>query len=88
MDSTSRPERIGQVWTRLEGDETAIFDPSSGRLMRLNPSARAIWELCDGETTVDEVVDALVELTGRPKAEVISEVKATLDQLLSLGLVT
>jgi hypothetical protein len=88
MNSTARPERVGEVWTRLEGDETAIFEPVSQRLIRLNASARAIWELCDGETEVTEVVEALVELTGRPEEEVTSEVDATLESLRDLGLVT
>lgn len=87
MKSTSRPERVGEIWTRREGDQTAIFEPSSQRLIRLNASALALWELCDGETELDEVVEALVELTGRSKADVASEVEATLDQLLNLGLV-
>ena len=88
MNEGSRPARIGQVWTRPEGDETAIFEPSSQRLIRLNPTARAIWELCDGETEVDEVVDALVELTGRLRAEVTAEVEGTLERLRNLGLIT
>ena len=88
MNETSRPSRIGQVWTRQEGDETAIFEPTSQRLIRLNPTARAIWELCDGETEVDEVVSALVELTGRLPADVGAEVEGTLETLRSLGLVT
>lgn len=88
MKHHSRPVRVGQVWTRQEGDETAIFEPTSQRLIKLNPSARAIWELWDGETEVDEVVLALVELTGRPRGEVTAEVEAALEQLRDLGLVT
>ena len=88
MKSTARPERVGEVWTRREGDQTAIFEPLSQRLIRLNPSALALWELCDGKTELSEVVEAVVELTGRSRADVASEVAATLDQLLKLGLVT
>lgn len=83
-----RPTRIGEVWTRSEGDQTAVFDPSTGRLSRLNPSALAIWELCDGETDRNEIVDALVELTGRIRTEVADEVEATLLKLRQLGLLT
>lgn len=82
------PRRIGEVWTRTEGDQTAVFDPATGRLSRLNPSALAIWELCDGETDRDEIVDALVELTGRTPIEVADEVDATLLKLGDLGLIS
>lgn len=88
MKNTVKPARqIGEVWTRREGDETAIFNPSSRTLIRLNSSALAIWELCDGETEMGEMVDAVVELTGRDKALVAGEVAATLTQLRDLGLV-
>jgi PqqD family protein of HPr-rel-A system len=82
----SRPLRTGEVWTRREGDETAVYDRPSGRLLRLNPSAFAIWELCDGETQIDEIVDAIVELTGNPRSEVATEVETTLTRLRALGL--
>ena len=82
----SYPKRIGEVWTRSDGDQTAVFDPATGRLTRLNPSALAIWELCDGETGQNEIVDALVELTGRTRTDVSNEVEMTLLTLGQLGL--
>jgi hypothetical protein len=88
MKDTSKPARgVGEVWTRREGAQTAIFDPSSQKLIRLNPSALAIWELCDGETDRDEIVAALVELTGRSDAEILNEVDETLDRLRKVGLI-
>ena len=86
--NTARPTRVGEVWTRSEGNQTAVFDPATGRLSLLNPSALAIWELCDGETDRDEIVDALTELTGRIRAEVAEEVEATLLKLRQLDLLT
>jgi PqqD family protein of HPr-rel-A system len=83
----ANPRKVGEVWTRQEGDQTAVFDPSSGRLTRLNPSALAIWELCDGETSQDEIIDAVAELTGRSREEVATEVNATIRQLFELGLI-
>lgn len=86
--STPKPaKRVGEVWTRREGAQTAIFDPSSQKLIRLNPSALAIWELCDGETDRGEIVSALMELTGRSEAEVLSEVDEALDRLRAVGLI-
>ena len=88
MKSTSKPlRRAGEVWRRQEGAQIAIFDPSSQKLIRMNQSALAIWELCDGATDRDEIVAALVELTGRPEPEVLSEVNQTLDHLKAVGLI-
>ena len=85
--SNARPERVGEVWTRREGSETAVYDPARGVLYRLNPSAHAIWELCDGEISTEEIVEALVELTGRLIGDVTAEVESTLDDLRRIGLV-
>ena len=81
------PRRVGEVWVRREGDQTAIFDPANGRLTQLNPSALAIWELCDGETREDEIVDALVELTGGPRQSLTDDIRVALAQLRGLGLI-
>ena len=83
-----RPMRVGKVWTRTEGDQTAVFDPSTGRLSQLNSSALAIWELCDGKTELEEMIDAVVELTRRSHDDVAHEVGHALDQLRTLGLIS
>jgi hypothetical protein len=52
------PQRNRDVELREVGDESVLVTPS-GDTFVLNPTARAIWELCDGTTTVDELaVDA------------------------------
>jgi hypothetical protein len=83
-----RPTRIGEVWIRRDGDETAVFNRSSGHLIHLNPTALAIWEMCDGETEVIEIVDAIVELTGRPRSAVMAEVESTVESLEELDLIS
>ena len=85
--SELRPTRIGEVWIRREGDETAVFNRSSGHLIHLNPTALAIWEMCDGETEVTEIVDAIVELTGRQRSAVMAEVETTVESLKGLDLI-
>jgi hypothetical protein len=50
-------------------DDVLLHDETSGSLLTvpgrdamhvLNPTARAVWELCDGQTTVDEVAKSTV----------------------------
>lgn len=85
--SKTRPQRVGEVWVRRGADQTAIFDPVSGRLVQLNATALAIWDLCDGETQDDEIVEALVELTGADRADLERDVRFLLEQLRELGLI-
>lgn len=72
---------------RREGDQTAVYDPETTRLHMLNPSALAIWEACDGETTIDELIDALIELTDADSTRATDDVTVALRDLREAGLV-
>lgn len=86
--SVATPSKLGDVWVRREGDQTAVFDPESGRLLRLNDYALALWELCDGSTTASEMAEALSELTGLTADETLREVTETLNALLDQQLIS
>jgi len=45
-------------------DNVAIYDTPGQLLIMLNSSAAAVWERCDGATTLDEMVGELVEAHG------------------------
>ena len=83
---TDRPRHRADLVLRDSGDATAIYDPSTGTLFQLNATALAIWQACDGETTLDEITEALVLLTGRPTAELKPEVSAAITNLMEQGL--
>jgi coenzyme PQQ synthesis protein D (PqqD) len=74
------PARKPQVWLRQSGQENAVFDPETSALHLLNATATAIWVLCDGETTPDEMVEAICELSGLPGEVVTEDVRRILLQ--------
>lgn len=84
----AKPAKRGEVWIRRDGNDTAVFDPESGRLYALNASALAIWELCDGATTPQEMAGAISELTGLSEEAAAAEVARTLESLLEQGLIS
>ena len=59
---TSLPKRKQNLaWRKIE-DEVVIIDLDKGRQFHeLNDSGSRIWELCDGETSVDDIASALTE---------------------------
>jgi hypothetical protein len=83
-----RPLRNSDVWVRQTKEENAIYDPTSGSVHLLNETAQAIWDLCDGETTVDEMVTAIVELCGMHRDIVIEDVDRILTDFGTAGLLT
>jgi len=84
---TSYPLRRGEVFREAGPEGTAIYEVDSDGLHVLNASALAIWELCDGQTTIDEMATAIAELTGLEIEVAATEVAATVDILSQLGLV-
>jgi len=39
--------------------ETVVLDLKEGHLHQLNPTASFIWDCCDGELTMDQIVERL-----------------------------
>jgi hypothetical protein len=53
----------------------------------LNPTARAVWELCDGTTTVEEVVDAICRVFSVDRSVALADVTTVVGQLEAADLV-
>jgi len=53
----------------------------------VNETALAIWDLCDGNTTVDEMVVAVVELCGDSPEEVAADVVGVLDEFSRISVI-
>ena len=71
-------------------DNLALYDEVGQLLILLNSSAAAVWELCDGTTTLDDMVRQLAEVlgaTGSDAEELAEDVRLTVRKLADLGLV-
>jgi hypothetical protein len=83
-----RPVRRPDVWMRRAGEENAAFDSETGSVHIMNETALAIWELCDGETQPEEMVEAIVELTGLHPDIVTEDVSRILTDFDFANLIT
>lgn len=81
-----RPIRREGVWLRATGEENAVYDPATGALHLMNETARAIWELCDGDTTPAEMVEAICEVSRLHPDVVAEDVERTLGEFDRLGI--
>lgn len=82
------PVRRTDVLLMDEDIRSTLIDRDAGTTHVLNPPARAIWELCDGTTTLDELVNAICEVFSVPHGQALRDVAAVLGQLEEAGLVT
>jgi hypothetical protein len=72
----------------LRRDDTGgILIDNARRQHHLNNTAVALWELCDGATTVDEMVEAIAMLFTDNTENVVGDVDATLRRFTDVGIV-
>ncbi|GEM_PF-6221000 len=69
------------------GDELSLFDSATGRAVALNSTARDVWALADGQTSVVEVIDTLARAYGVPPEDIADDVRRTLDLLAEAGVI-
>ena len=81
-----RPSRCDDVLEGRVVDDILLEVPPEGRSVWLNSTGKAVWDMCDGSRTVDEIGAALSDRFDAERAMVTAQVTATITQLRSAGL--
>jgi hypothetical protein len=76
-----RPRRRNDVHAVRDDDVVVLVAESGAEVCRLNDTAYALWQLCDGVTTAAEMSIAIHEAAGVPADAAEHEVTAALEQL-------
>lgn len=85
MDLTNKPHR--QIEYRLEqlDDELLLYHPGQTTILYCNPSASVIWQLCDGQRTVEEIAALLTESYPDSAETIAADVETTLRRFAAYG---
>jgi hypothetical protein len=67
------------------GQEAILNDRRNGRAHVINESAAQIWELCDGQHTLDQIVSAFAAAYALPTVDVQADVQYILAKFHELG---
>lgn len=87
MTTTRVPRHAAGVVLHQEDTGAQLLAPGTGAVVALDPLALALWEMCDGETTVQEMTSASCALFDAPIDTVerdITRVLAALEEQLLL----
>jgi uncharacterized protein len=87
FDGAACPRSAAQVHVRVLERERVIYDPASHEVCVLNGTAALIFELCDGEHSVDDMLARLVDTFEAPAEVLRTDLQATLLDLRSKRLV-
>ena len=81
MNFQSHPQRKEQVICQKASNEFLLFNMQDGNYYSLNEVGQRIWELCDGNHSVAQVVDTLASEFEAPRDLLANDVVELLDQL-------
>lgn len=82
-DDTPRREP-GYVMETMD-NELLLYHPAETKVMYCNQTASLIWQLCDGERTVQGIIDLLAEAYPEAAGDIAQDVRATLQQFTDHG---
>ncbi len=83
-----KPKVMDGITVQDLGDEVMLYDSGRENVHVLNHTASAIWYLCDGNHTIEEIRKHLEEKFPEvPGSDLIDDIIATIDKLKQRNLV-
>lgn len=66
-------------------DELLLFHPGQTKIIYCNATASLVWQLCDGQRTVQEIIELLQTAYPEARNKIVTDVQATLRQFAQQG---
>jgi radical SAM protein with 4Fe4S-binding SPASM domain len=86
MQESNRPKRKENLIVEEMDGDLILADFQTSQMHVLNPIAAAVWDMCDGRQTVDDMVRLLAEHFQVESAQVRPDVERMLEEFRSKGL--
>lgn len=88
LDMDSKILRTTSAMETLVGNEVVLMVLESGNVYGLGDTGSAVWKLLAKPTTLQPVVDALVEEYDAPRSVIEHDVLELIEEMVERGLVT
>ena len=77
-------QQLGYYSEEMDG-EHLLYRLGGKKALYLNESAALVWNLCDGQRTMQEIVDVLKQAYPESEVDFAAEVSETVDRLVQEG---
>jgi hypothetical protein len=84
----NRVIQAGDVISRRVGDEMVVVKNTAETAHVLNKTAAAIWELCDGEHSLDDIAGHLCDHFEVSFEEARADIDDIIDRSIKIGILT
>lgn len=68
------PKKCSGIISRVIEGETIVLNQRLGQVHQLNATATYVWQLCDGHTTIEQIVELVSREYGVPAGEIGEDV--------------
>ena len=85
VSNSTGPERRSDLQLEYRNDGAVLVTAAGTEVGALDAAAAALWELCDGETSVDEIVDAVCIVWAVDRSVARRDVELTVSRLMAEG---
>jgi hypothetical protein len=82
MTEIEKPQRKPEIMANDLGEQMALYSVEGKAVHVLNPTARLIWDLCDGEHSLEEIEAAIRSSFAVPEGQdVQADIQRTVKEL-------
>jgi len=86
--NTAKPVRKQGLIVQDMGRESLLYSAEGKVIHVLNPTAKLIWELCDGTHTIEDMEPEIrANFSTSKEHDVVEDTKRTLDLFVSKGII-
>ncbi|HEX9856648.1 MAG TPA: PqqD family protein [Acidimicrobiia bacterium] len=85
MSKQIGPHARGVLQERVD-DEILLYNPATDTYFNLNPTATAVWDLANGDMTVEEIAAEIATEYGQLLDAVVDDVAKIAERFVAAGL--
>jgi hypothetical protein len=85
-DKNARPEARSDISAQAIGDEVMLYDSAGEKIHVLNHSAQAIWKLCNGRNTLDDIRREMACMYPDAGSDLIDDISSIVAEFIRKGL--
>ena len=78
-EKKQRPQARSDVKAQEIGEEVMLHDAQADKIHVLNHSAYAIWKLCNGDNTLEDICRKLSELYPDASGDIREDIQAVIE---------
>ncbi|MBX3014046.1 MAG: PqqD family protein [Caldilineaceae bacterium] len=81
------PKQISNYYLEVLNDEFLLYHPGRNQIYQINATAALIWQLCNGERSIDEIDVLLLAAYPTAGKALMQDTHETIQQLATQGVI-